>query len=116
MENTNGHAEPNERELTKDHLRAPADQQTLRALAKAKQNPPAALAALHAAQESTIAQVLGRHLEQLLDGDLNVADLADVLRLNSARVGSVKLIDRLLTQEQRQDAAAGSTPDRRLKL
>ena len=71
--------------------------------------------ALHAAQESSIAQVLGRHLERLLDGDLNVADLTDVLRLNNARLGSVKLVDRFLTQEQRQDAAVGPTRDRAVK-
>jgi hypothetical protein len=103
--------DPNERELTPEDLRVPAKQQIRRALAKASRNPPAALAGLHAAEESMIAQELGRLLQQFLAGDLHIADLADVLRLGSARIANVKLMNQLLGQEQRLDAAAGPNPD-----
>jgi hypothetical protein len=107
--------EPNERHLTPDDLRALQTQQIRRALGKSRTNPPAALAAFHAAQMSSNAQLLGGHVQRLLEGDLHVADLLDVLRLNDALVADVKLIDRLLGLEQRLDSAAGPNRDRRVK-
>jgi hypothetical protein len=67
----------------------------------------AALSGQHAADESDLAQELGRHLKRFLDRRLDPADLDLLVRLHTARSANVKRMDSLLALEQRLDEAAG---------